>query len=187
MHVITGGSGSGKSAYAEMWLTGKPEKSEEKKAICPYLYIATMRRRPEPVGRKGAGRAGADGFADPRPLLPRHPAAAVSRAVPTKKTPCASDLHPAVFRYFLLEQTVQPAQHAALGRRLRRGGLFHHGGLGGRLCSRLLGHDCGLQLFQTDAVVVGIGCDVPVAGRPSDRDAGAGQRHTARRNAVRRV
>ena len=43
MHVITGGSGSGKSAYAEMWLTGKPEKSEEKKAICPYLYIATMR------------------------------------------------------------------------------------------------------------------------------------------------
>ena len=26
MHVITGGSGSGKSAYAEMWLTGKPEK-----------------------------------------------------------------------------------------------------------------------------------------------------------------
>ena len=40
MHVITGGSGSGKSAYAEMWLTGKPEKSEEKKAICPYLYIA---------------------------------------------------------------------------------------------------------------------------------------------------
>ena len=33
MHVITGGSGSGKSAYAEMWLTGKPEKSEGKKAI----------------------------------------------------------------------------------------------------------------------------------------------------------
>ena len=30
MLVITGGSGSGKSAYAEMWLTGKPEKSEEK-------------------------------------------------------------------------------------------------------------------------------------------------------------
>ena len=29
MHVITGGSGSGKSAYAEMWLTGKPETSEE--------------------------------------------------------------------------------------------------------------------------------------------------------------
>ena len=26
-----------------MWLTGKPEKSEGKKAICPYLYIATMR------------------------------------------------------------------------------------------------------------------------------------------------
>ena len=42
MHVITGGSGSGKSAYAEMWLTGKPEKSEEKKAICPYLYICLL-------------------------------------------------------------------------------------------------------------------------------------------------
>ena len=35
MHVITGGSGSGKSAYAEMWLTGKPEKSEEKKGDMP--------------------------------------------------------------------------------------------------------------------------------------------------------
>ena len=66
MHVITGGSGSGKSAYAEMWLTGKPEKREvfadiadrpenvivcrktesilqEKNEVCPYLYIATMR------------------------------------------------------------------------------------------------------------------------------------------------
>lgn len=43
MHVITGGSGSGKSAYAEMWLTGKREKNEAGKIICPYLYIATMR------------------------------------------------------------------------------------------------------------------------------------------------
>lgn len=65
MHVITGGSGSGKSAYAEMWLTGKqgkrgtfvemPDKAEnameycetenvsqDNKWICPYLYIATM-------------------------------------------------------------------------------------------------------------------------------------------------
>ena len=46
MHVITGGSGSGKSAYAEMWLTGKPEKSEEKKEnnnrnnrICNSIYL----------------------------------------------------------------------------------------------------------------------------------------------------
>ena len=66
MHVITGGSGSGKSAYAEMWLTGKPENStisvnmagkagnrtknqetdgavQDGKVICLYLYIATMR------------------------------------------------------------------------------------------------------------------------------------------------
>ena len=42
MHVITGGSGSGKSAYAEMWLTGKQEKNETEKITCPYLYIATM-------------------------------------------------------------------------------------------------------------------------------------------------
>ena len=40
MHVITGGSGSGKSAYAEMWLTGKPEKSEEKKR---YAHICILR------------------------------------------------------------------------------------------------------------------------------------------------
>lgn len=61
MHVITGGSGSGKSAYAEMWLTGKQNvcRTGEKTdlmncqkmeaamecdgAECPYLYIATMR------------------------------------------------------------------------------------------------------------------------------------------------
>lgn len=43
MHVITGGSGSGKSAYAEMWLTGKQKKNEAGNIICPYLYIATMR------------------------------------------------------------------------------------------------------------------------------------------------
>ena len=36
MHVITGGSGSGKSAYAEMWLTGKPEK---KVILEKYLII----------------------------------------------------------------------------------------------------------------------------------------------------
>lgn len=38
MHVITGGSGSGKSAYAEMWLTGKPEKSEEKSDMPISVY-----------------------------------------------------------------------------------------------------------------------------------------------------
>ena len=43
MHVITGGSGSGKSAYAEMWLTGKKETGNAENQICPYLYIATMR------------------------------------------------------------------------------------------------------------------------------------------------
>ena len=43
MHVITGGSGSGKSAYAEMWLNRKTGEKRRKKAICPYLYIATMR------------------------------------------------------------------------------------------------------------------------------------------------
>ena len=48
MHVITGGSGSGKSAYAEMWLTGKPEKSEEKKAICPYTESKTSVTRMNP-------------------------------------------------------------------------------------------------------------------------------------------
>ena len=58
MHVITGGSGSGKSAYAEMWLTGKPEKSEEKKAICPYLYIATMRPFGADARRKRISDAG---------------------------------------------------------------------------------------------------------------------------------
>ena len=48
------------------------------------LFLHHQRLRPrgrnEPVGSQSAGRAGADGFADPRPLLPRHPAAAVSRA-----------------------------------------------------------------------------------------------------------
>lgn len=75
MHVITGGSGSGKSAYAEMWLTGKPENttisvntagkdgngtkcqetvgaSQNGEMRCPYLYIATMRPFGEETKKK---------------------------------------------------------------------------------------------------------------------------------------
>ena len=37
------------------------------------------RRRPEPVGRKGAGRAGAGLCRHPRPLFPRHPALPVTQ------------------------------------------------------------------------------------------------------------
>lgn len=44
MHLITGGSGSGKSAYAEEWL--RKERKEEEK---PLLYVATMR----PYGAEG--------------------------------------------------------------------------------------------------------------------------------------
>ena len=49
-----------------------------------FFFTTRGYGRNEPVGSQSAGRAGADGFADPRPLLPRHPAAAVSRAAPTK-------------------------------------------------------------------------------------------------------
>ena len=45
MHVITGGSGSGKSAYAEMWLTGKPEKSEEKKENWKLIKAELIRKQ----------------------------------------------------------------------------------------------------------------------------------------------
>ena len=59
MHVITGGSGSGKSAYAEMWLTGKPEKSEEKKSDMPIsvycdhasIWCRRHKRRLNATGR----------------------------------------------------------------------------------------------------------------------------------------
>ncbi len=43
MHVITGGSGSGKSAYAEMWLTGNKKNGTNVVSPCSYVYIATMR------------------------------------------------------------------------------------------------------------------------------------------------
>lgn len=47
IHLITGGSGSGKSAYAEAWLMQKEDQGRygNKK---PFLYIATMR----PFGRE---------------------------------------------------------------------------------------------------------------------------------------
>ena len=37
IHLITGGSGSGKSEYAEKLLTGSVKKEN------PYFYIATMK------------------------------------------------------------------------------------------------------------------------------------------------
>ena len=71
---------SGYVASAERLLHGAVSERQ--------LFLHHQRLRPrgrdEPVGSQSAGRAGADGFADPRPLLPRHPAAAVSRAAPTK-------------------------------------------------------------------------------------------------------
>ena len=36
IHLVTGGSGSGKSEYAENWLTGRNKKDGT------YIYIATM-------------------------------------------------------------------------------------------------------------------------------------------------
>ena len=54
LHVITGGSGSGKSAYAENWLLEQREKnlydenSENTNPSAP-LYIATM----IPYGKEG--------------------------------------------------------------------------------------------------------------------------------------
>ena len=56
------------------------------------LFLHHQRLRPrgrnEPVGSQSAGRAGADGFADPRPLLPRHPAAAVAARCRQKTAVC---------------------------------------------------------------------------------------------------
>ena len=48
IHLVTGGSGSGKSEYAEEWLTGRKGQKEERKVDGGqkhddrYLYIATM-------------------------------------------------------------------------------------------------------------------------------------------------
>lgn len=53
VHLVTGGSGSGKSEYGENWLTGKLKSDENcptKKE--PYLYIATM----EPFGEEAKSR-----------------------------------------------------------------------------------------------------------------------------------
>lgn len=57
MHVITGGSGSGKSAYAESWLTENHLQSAKKKINVSanaksYLYIATMRPFGEETKKK---------------------------------------------------------------------------------------------------------------------------------------
>lgn len=58
LHVITGGSGSGKSAYAENWLLEQREKnlydenSENTNPSAP-LYIATM----IPYGKEGKNKS----------------------------------------------------------------------------------------------------------------------------------
>ena len=57
MHVITGGSGSGKSAYAESWLTKKNLHSVDTKTNLSinahsYLYIATMQPFGEETKKK---------------------------------------------------------------------------------------------------------------------------------------
>ena len=41
IHLVTGGSGSGKSEYAENWLTGRNKKDGT------YIYIATYTTRYE--------------------------------------------------------------------------------------------------------------------------------------------
>lgn len=48
IHMITGGSGSGKSAYAEDWLLRYRNESGE----LPFLYIATMIPYGEEAGKK---------------------------------------------------------------------------------------------------------------------------------------
>lgn len=57
VHLITGGSGSGKSAYAEDMLLRYGEESTDKAGGCdsntrPYLYVATMIPYGEETGRK---------------------------------------------------------------------------------------------------------------------------------------
>ena len=39
IHLVTGGSGSGKSEYAENWLTGRNKKD------ATYIYNAAIHRR----------------------------------------------------------------------------------------------------------------------------------------------
>ena len=49
IHLVTGGSGSGKSEYAENWLTGRNKKDGT------YIYIATMQPYTEETMRAGKG------------------------------------------------------------------------------------------------------------------------------------
>ena len=67
IHLITGGSGSGKSAWGESWIAGEAKGR-------PLIYIATMRPRGEeaqkahPPAPAAAGRAGVpDGGMPGRP------------------------------------------------------------------------------------------------------------------------
>ena len=46
IHLVTGGSGSGKSEYAENWLTGRNKKDGT------YIYIATMQPYTEETMKK---------------------------------------------------------------------------------------------------------------------------------------
>ena len=46
IHLVTGGSGSGKSEYAENWLTGRNKKD------ATYIYIATMQPYTEETMKK---------------------------------------------------------------------------------------------------------------------------------------
>lgn len=53
LHLVTGGSGSGKSEYGENWLTGKENKGRDFiQREENYLYIATM----EPYGEEAKER-----------------------------------------------------------------------------------------------------------------------------------
>lgn len=56
IHVVTGGSGSGKSAYAEEWLTqyvrGREPDEDERGECAALLYLATMRPYTEETKKK---------------------------------------------------------------------------------------------------------------------------------------
>lgn len=49
IHMITGGSGSGKSAYAEDWLIGHRQQTGKDQSL---LYIATMKPYGEETVKK---------------------------------------------------------------------------------------------------------------------------------------
>ena len=49
IHLVTGGSGSGKSEYAENWLM---EQSGGQKDLLPLIYVATMMPYTEETKKK---------------------------------------------------------------------------------------------------------------------------------------